>query len=258
VTISHRRAAAKAAAKPADTTQPITAQAPAAAAAQPPPARTTWRPAAPRLHHGVRHVLPRCHAPALSPAPAMVVSHWRPAACSARQEAARLPGRRYNLAHKYGLGSTYSPSEPSFVANDTSHYQAAQQYLLQSIGDPALGLLIPYGGKIRITSSQTGLPCGLYPRPYDRSPTGSALALYCNATDSGAEFVYEVRAWHIRRCCRPGAVHAVCDHSAAGSRKLHALPAGSGQGLLIRARMTPRAALLGLRRAATSPMAAGA
>jgi hypothetical protein len=80
------------------------------------------------------------------------------------------------------------------VANHTDYFQAAQQYLLQSTGDPALGLLIPYGGKIRITSSQTGLPCGLYPRPYEQSPTGSALALYCNATDSGAEFVYEVRA----------------------------------------------------------------
>jgi hypothetical protein len=98
----------------------------------------------------------------------------------------------YNLAHKYGLGSTYTPSQPSFVANHSDTFLKPAQYLLTKVDDPALGLLVPYGGKIHITSSETGLPCRLHPRVYERSPTGWALSLYCNATDAGEEFTYEV------------------------------------------------------------------
>jgi hypothetical protein len=111
--------------------------------------------------------------------------------------------RNYNLAHKYGLASTYTPSQPSFVANHTNVFQQPSQYLLTRVDDPALGLLVPYGDKIHITSAETGLPCRLYPSAYERSPTGWALALFCNATDAGEEFTYEVSGRLARaRCTR--------------------------------------------------------
>jgi hypothetical protein len=98
------------------------------------------------------------------------------------------------------MGATYTSSEPSFVNNHTHRHEAAQQYLLQKVDDPALGLLVPFGGTILLTSVQTGMPCGLHPRPYEQSPTGSALALYCNATGTGKEFVYMVIASLLPGC----------------------------------------------------------
>jgi hypothetical protein len=53
---------------------------------------------------------------------------------------------------------------------------------------------VPYGGKIHIISSETGLPCGLFPGPYQQSPDGWALQLYCNASHVGEEFTYGVSA----------------------------------------------------------------
>jgi hypothetical protein len=143
-------------------------------------------------------VWPRCRV--LAPAMMLPNRGYRRSAYSAIIDSRPLACRYYNLKHKYGLGSAYSPLEPGFVANHTNRFQAAHQFLVQSVADPALGLLIPYGGRIRITSLGTGLPCGLYPDLYEQSPTGLALALYCNATDPGAEFVYEVRALSLGAC----------------------------------------------------------